>query len=418
MTTPDELEPKSTQTRAARRRTRMGADVPPRRDSTPVALAIVGVLLGLAALAIAVLNVTGVIGRSGGGIAAGTCQRLAWSALPRPSEVAVGWSVQAPEYEVSRVSATLVGPTDSTGSAQSAIYLRITCFDSDAGEAVSRSRVSNIETGAQVDTLAKGDGFKFNDPTSQSIGAYVRRGDLVASLLVSADAATEDLDASIDTVDKAMQRAEGAGGLDIPAPVTPAPTPVVSFDAGASPEDTLSPGETPNPSDAVPSPAAPSLEVLLPDKVGSYALTKSSYTGADLFEGDDSAFSRAITAALAKDGKTPSDLLVAQATEDSGALDLPDLWAMQVKGMSITTFEPIALEWFLSTGLPGITTTEQTIAGKKVKVIDYGPAASASPGASDNPAPKKSYAYVTGDVLILLTTGELTVAEQVLTAIK
>ena len=407
MTTPTQPDPKDEPlpVAAPRRQKKVSAPPPPpRRDSTAVALGIVALVLGLLALVVAVLDASGVIGRSGGtaggGVPTGTCQRTAWASMPKTDEVPDGWTIQAPDYEVSRVSATLLGQTAADGT-QTQVYMRVTCFGDDASEAIQRSKVSNIEAGVTVGVLKTGDeGFTFDDSFSSSFGAYFREGNLVAYLLLQSGIAQSELDTAVATVDKAMLRAQGPGGLDIPAAVPPSEGPASSADAS------LDPNATPGPSEAVATPAAPELEALLPAKVDAYTLTKSSFTGADLFEGSDSTVGRAITAALAKEGKKPTDLLMAQATEDTGQLDLQDLSAFTVKGVPIAKVAPIILQSFFNSGISGVTTTDATIGGKNVKVIDFGDAGA------------KSYAYVSGDSLIVISTADDTIAASILSGLK
>ena len=86
--------------------------------------------------------------------------------------------------------------------------------------------------------------------------------------------------------------------------------------------------------------------------------------------GDDPG-ARAVTAALRTEGYTPSDLLVAYASDESGASDL-SITALAVDGMGAKAMRKLALEaWLPSTG-SGVTTESATVGGRAVTRVDYG----------------------------------------------
>ncbi len=364
---------------------------PPPRDVRPLALGIVAVALAALALLLSVAGATGIIG---GGGPYGACQRMAWAAVPHGSELPADWTVQSADFQPSKMAATLAGPMGTDG-AQTTAYVIVTCYGNGEGpDALDRTRASMIEGGGSVDPLDNvAGGFRFTDTLSGATGAYFQRNSLVGSVAVAIGTPESEVTATITAIDSAMRRAQGSGGLAIPSPVAPpsgAEQPLPSDEPGAS--------ESP-----AASAAAPDLEAALPGTVNGVTLDKSSFAGTDVLQ--DSAADRAFTAALKQHGKAPTDFLLAQAIDGTQGLNLDSLVAFQVRGIQGSVLEPEIMNWYLSTGVSGVKTTDETIAGRKVKVVDYGEGS-------------KSYVYSKGEIVFLVETSDPKLAETVIGLFK
>jgi hypothetical protein len=169
----------------------------------------------------------------------------------------------------------------------------------------------------------------------------------------------------------------------------------------AAPSDELSSEE---PSDGAPSdsPAAPELEARLPTQVGDTTLTVDSALGADVLGEDQS--SRAIVAALRADGKTPGDLTLAQAYDETQAADLSIL-AIAVDGLSDAKTRKIVLDSWLAASGSGIKREDVELGGRTVTRIDYG-----DDGAKD---------YVVGEngAVVVVTTADEALATEAIKAL-
>ena len=117
------------------------------------------------------------------------------------------------------------------------------------------------------------------------------------------------------------------------------------------------------------SPAAPELEAAIPATIGDVQLQTDSVTGVDVLGDDPGA--RAITAALRADGHTPADLLVAYASDETGASDL-SITALAVDGMGEKALRKLVLEAWLPSTTAGVTTAPATVGGRDVTKVDYG----------------------------------------------
>ena len=178
---------------------------------------------------------------------------------------------------------------------------------------------------------------------------------------------------------------------------SPSPTQV----ADASPSDDSS--QLPDASDsAVPeSHDAPTLEALLPKSLNGTALTSQSVTGDTLLS--DDGWSNAFSTFLAGIGKTPTDLLFAQAYDPSGASDLT-IGAYQISGVSAADIDKTVLKAWKANDAT-LTTKAATVGGKKV---------------TQGTIPSMSldgYWYEHGNVVFEVETSDATVAANVLAAL-
>jgi hypothetical protein len=171
--------------------------------------------------------------------------------------------------------------------------------------------------------------------------------------------------------------------------------------ADASPSD-----DTSLPSDALDSPVpeshdAPALEALLPKTLNGTTLTSQSVTGDTLLSDDD--WSNAFSTFLTSAGKTPTDLLFAQAYDPSGATDLT-IGAYQITGVSAADVDKTVVKAWKANDST-LTTKSATVGGKKVTQ-------GAIPSMSLD-----GYWYEHGDVVFEVQTSDATVAASVLAAL-
>ena len=139
-------------------------------------------------------------------------------------------------------------------------------------------------------------------------------------------------------------------------PATPAP---------AGPAATSSPTGLAAAPSAAPVPAshdAPALEALLPSTWQETPLTKQSWTGATIL-GEDT-WSASMTAFLASNKKTPADLQIAQAYDQSGAYDLL-VGIFEVNGIAAASLRTAMVDAW-KTDYPDLTTSSVLIGGKTV----------------------------------------------------
>ena len=104
-------------------------------------------------------------------------------------------------------------------------------------------------------------------------------------------------------------------------------------------------------------------------------------------------------------GKSADDVEIAEAFDPNGTVDA-DIVAFRVKGLGAAALHDALTESWLAAGASGVTTTQQTIAGRKVTVIDYGDGSSAD------------YVWNQGDAVIDLVTSDQTVVEKVVSSFK
>jgi hypothetical protein len=291
--------------------------------------------------------------------AAGSCQQDSWDVRPAEGDLPAGFTLSVAQYDINRQQVTFLGPlpVDET-AAQGVVYVTVTCFEEGAEDAVARSEQAARDASQTVtdrDDLGNG-GFAATDENGSNF-IQLRHDDVVVYLAASSEVASSDVDTLASAYDKALGGDGGAVAVGTQDPGT-----------SASEEPVASDG----PSDEVPSDAAaaaPELEAQLPTAVNGTALTVDSAIGTDLFGDDES--SRAITAALRAEGKTPADLTFAQAYDEAQALDL-SLFAVAVDGLSEARTRDIVLDSWLSASGAGVTQSTVTLGGKELTKVDYG----------------------------------------------
>lgn len=355
---------------------------PRRRLDSATGLALLAVVIAAVALVLGLLNALGP-GRAG-------CQAAAWDAVPAAAALPAGWTLGATDFYVGSQTTTLVGPmTDETTGGGAVVYASITCYGDSAGDALERSRSSAESAGATVEDLpGVGDeGYAMSDSSTGSSAYHFRRGALVAYMAVSGAVTPAELDQIAVAVDAAMTTSQG--GAAPTGLVRPTEGPPTSETPGSSTEVSPSPEESVEPE---PSPVAAALEARLPSAVDGVALTKDSATGDVLAEAEDTP-SRALVAAVRSLGKSPSDLLLAQAYDETGAL-AAYLTGFELPGVEGTALKTVILKSWLLADSPGVTTTEVTVSGKPLTRVSYGDDRS------------DSYVYVSDGAVLIIDTAD------------
>ena len=140
----------------------------------------------------------------------------------------------------------------------------------------------------------------------------------------------------------------------------------------------------------------------MPHSVSGATLLVQSTTG-DQVLGDDAA-SKALISALNSFGKKPTDLEIAQAADDSGAIGLTVL-GFRLPGVSGAKLEPAVLRTWLFSGATGVTTKVKTVGGVKVTEVTYGGDTSVS------------YVTVRKDAVIVIQSADAALAAAALDAL-
>ena len=334
---------------------------------------------------------------SGGDLTA--CRTAAWKAIPNIDALPEGWTLGSTDLNANGITVSVTGPDLGDGSNPPVVYASVTCYGEGAPAALDANRAAADAAKATVTARTGGDGFDIANPTTGSTTTIFRVGALVAQIADAGDATRTQL----DTIGAAIAEAMGdrtAAGTSPNGPDT---------GLGGS-DEPIGSGEIPEESSA---PFAPELEALLPTSIGdttpgasagaTLQLTIDSASGADVFGQDPS--SRALAARIRSLGKTLDDLQVAQAFDETGAVELAIL-GFRLPGADPAKLRLAILETFLSASAEGVKTTTVTLGGKEVTKVDYG----------DESA--FEYLYSAGDVVITIETADEALATEVIAALK
>jgi hypothetical protein len=349
------------------------------RGAFPVPLA-----LALAALAVAVVALAWSLFFSGTG--SSDCQARAWDSIPAERDLPDGWSVSATSFFVGNATVTLEGPAADAETGEGVIYTTVTCYGTDSAEALDRSRVADASSGNRTSDLeGVGDeGYQIGDDSTGVSAMHFRRRDLVSYLVVAGNVTADELQAAAEAFDQAMIDAKAG---DIPS-IEPAATP------GAV--DSLPPDDTGLEPSAVPSevpvesPASAALDALLPKEIAGTPFVVETSLATDAL-GDD-AGSKAVIAGLRGLGKTPDDLEVAQAYDETGTADLV-LFAFRLPGADPEALRSLVLDSWLVASAEGVTTEEVELGGKTLTHVDYGDEL------------VDAYLYSVGDIAVIIQSG-------------
>lgn len=355
-------------------------------------------LVGVLAFAVAAIGAVVAVAAFVGG-SEPSCRQTAWNASADPADLPAGWSIGASQVAVDGLATSVAGPAPEDATAEQAtVYVMVSCYGKDAAAGVDRSRAAAEAVGETVeDRPDLGDeGFAIVDAESATTAVYFRQGDLVAYVAPSGTVDPADLDAITAAVAAGVDRAVAGRTLapGAASPVAAASAPA-SNGAGETPQASTSSEAEPSPSA---SQVAPELLAMLPTEVAGIAVTGDSATGTELLGTD--AVSRAMTATLAGLGATPADLQVAQAYDETGALDLY-LLAFRAPGLSGTDLAPAVVDTWLQGKAAGVATSTVKLAGREVTKVTYGDAGSTS------------YVYRSGEAVIVIETSDETLADQV-----
>jgi hypothetical protein len=332
------------------------------------------------------------------------CRTIAWRALPAADTLPAGWALSASGFYSDGYGASFAGPAASASpaAASAAVTLRISCFGADGHLALVRSRDGDLAAGgAEVPFADMGDEVvATQDANGSSTSVYIRRGPLVASIAASSGVDPADLEQAAQAVDDAMVAAQGSAGAGAAATVGPADS-VGPAASDAGPTDAAASEDLGT--DVPEAHDVPDLEALLPKTVAGATLTSQSTKGLSGL-GDDSA-TQALVAKLKTLGATADQVEIAEAYDPNGTVDA-DIVAFRVKGIGAPALHDALTQSWLAAGASGVTTTQKTIAGRTVTVIDYGDGSS------------QDYVWEQGDSVIDLVTSDATIAEKVVASFK
>jgi hypothetical protein len=338
-------------------------------------MAILATILSVVATVVAVVAILVVLARDtdpdpapqAGTAGPDVCRTVTWSALPSAAALPPGWTVASTRFLVGILTATIVGPAPSDSTTQGpAAFVSVTCYGSDAGQALALDHAAALVSGATDTSFPKlGDeSLAVTSTRTGSTTVYIRRGILVADL----EAATSVDPAAFETVARAVDEAmklalSGSGG----------PLSTATTSGGATPTPAASLAVTPNPS---PSPSAtpvshlaPDLEGRLPNSVDGTAMLIDSVTGATALGTDPT--STALIAWLEDRGKTSSDLEIGRARDLAGNKPIR-LYVFRVDGVAPADLARAMVAAFRADTTSSPTESEVTLAGRKVTKVTYG----------------------------------------------
>jgi hypothetical protein len=128
-----------------------------------------------------------------------------------------------------------------------------------------------------------------------------------------------------------------------------------------------------------------------------------SASATDVF-GDDPS-SRALAARIRALGGTLDQLQIAQAYDDSGAIDL-SLIAFRLPKADLAKLKAAIIDTWLSAGAEGVKSSTITLGGKSLTKVDYGDGSTIE------------YVYAKDDYVIVIDTSDVGIATQVATQLK
>jgi hypothetical protein len=363
-------------------------------------LSVLALVLAVGTIGYLLVNRGGLGGATAGDLTA--CRTAAWKAIPDEGALPEGWTLGSTDLNANGITVSILA-SDAGGDGSTSppvVYASVTCYGEGAPAALDANRSAAKAAGSTVtDRKGGSDAFDVANPSTGSTTTIFRVGALVAQIADAGDATRSEL----DTITAAMARAMGDETAAGTSPNGP--------DAGppGSDEPTGS-GEPPAESSG---PFAPELEAMLPRTIGdttpgaspgaTVTLTIDSASATDVFGQDPS--SRALAARIRSLGKTLDDLQVAQAFDETGAVDVAIL-GFRLPGADGAKLRAAILETWLSSTAEGVKTTTPTLGGKQVTKVDYGDGSAFE------------YVYAKGDVVIDIETSDEAIATEVIAGLK
>ena len=368
-------------------------DVDPMPAGPGGVLAAAAPWLALGALVIAVAALAVVL--LGRGNSLDACRRAAWAAVPATGDLPTGWTLSSTDLNANGMTVSIAGPTSPDNSTdQPIVYASVTCYGDVAQTAMSQYRSAAQTAGATVTTRGLGDdAYDVKSKSSGSVTTLFRVGGLIGQVANAGSTDPADLATITEAVASAMGDATAAGtGGGAAAASNGAPT-----DSGSQPAGSPNAGGSQTPS-------APELEAHLPTDIAGTPLTVQSGLATDGLGGDPA--SQALAASLPRIGIKLADLQVARAFDESQALDL-DLFGFRlVNTADMAKLRTAIIDTWLSGNAPGVKQSSATLGGKTFTKIDFGLG-----GRTD-------YVYRGKDYLIVIETGDASVANEVASSLK
>ena len=359
-------------------------------------LALLALLLAAGALGYVVF------GRSSGADLT-ACRTQAWGSIPDKADLPADWALGSTDLNANGMTISILGPAPADSSTkQPVVYASITCYGDGAATALTENRKAASAAGSTVsDRTANGDSYDVDNPTTGSITTLFRIGGLIGQVADAGTASPSDLAVITSALAAAMGNgtAAGTGGISPTDGTSGSQEPLGSADVG--------------PGDASASPFAADLEALLPkssvDNTSTASpppaipLTVQSASATDVFGQDPSA--RALAAQIRALGSTLDQLQIAQAYDESGAIDL-SIIAFRLPKADVAKLRAAVIDTWLAAGAGGVKTTTVTLGGKSLTKIDYGDASTIE------------YVYAKDDYVIVIDTSDAGIATQVAAQLK
>src|SRR4051794_7610760 len=316
-------------------------------------IALLALVAAVIALAFAFLN---------RGTDLSSCRSAAWGAVPDTAALPGGWQLGSTDLNANGMTISILGPTSSdASSAQPAVYASVTCYGDSAATAMSQNKSAAKAAGSTVvNRSAGGDAYDVSNASTGSTTTIFRVGQLIGQVADAGSASPADL-ATITQAVAAAMGDEAAAGT-----------------AGSAASDAANGSEEPGASDdgsgggseePAPSSVAPELEADLPATIQNTPLTPYSTTGDQVLSSFPAA--RAFAARLQSMGAKLSELVVAQAADDNGNLDVT-VTAFRLPGLAPEKLRTAVLEAWLGANQAGVKQSTVKLGGKTLTKVDYG----------------------------------------------
>lgn len=360
--------------------------------ATPL-LAILALVVAAGALGFAILT------RPSGGDP-GSCKKAAWSAVPDAKLLPTDWTLGSTDLSANGLTISILGPAPADSSTnQPVVVASVTCYGDVAATALDTNRTAAEAVSATVtDRSGAVEAYDVSNPNTGATTTFFRLGGLVGQVAESGGVAAADREKITVAIATAMGDRTAAGQGDLAAGDGSSGPPAASGSDAASPSA---------------SPFAPDLEALLPRSItasssataspGPITLTTQSSSATDLFGQDPS--SRAFAARIRAIGGTFDQLQVAQAYDDTGAIDLSVI-AFRLPNADLAKFKAAIIETWLAAGAAGVKTSAVTLGGKAMTKVDYGDGSTIE------------YVYAKADYVMVIDTADLAIATDVATQLK